>query len=138
MRTSMSSNSSRNTRRRVRSLTCRNCIAPQRTWSNRLRLSRWMIGGMATAARPKSSAALSRVIGMNERPLALPLAEVDTKRPVHRLIGPQQVVIDADRADTVAQGLAEIVKPIEILAPQASRIHDQLMWREFEVVKLRE
>src|SRR5438874_277030 len=97
-----------------------------------------MIGGMATAARPKSSAALSRVIGMNDCPLALPLAEVDTKRPVHRLVGPQQVIVHADGADPVAERLAEFVEPVEVFAPQPGRVHQQLVRREFEVVKLRE
>src|SRR5688572_1104400 len=70
MRRSMSRNCSRKIFLRVRSETFRNCIAPQSRTSNRRRLSKWTMGGIARAARPARSAGARKPIPRLYLPLA--------------------------------------------------------------------
>src|SRR5205807_2484259 len=117
-----------------------------------------MMGGMATATRPISIAALRKLIVAPCHPAACGLAlssakpqvaqtarlfhaaltsrEVDAQRPIDGLIGAQHVIIDLRLAGLVAELLAERLEVLLILLAQPLRIDEQLVARHFEVAEL--
>ncbi len=138
IRASISSRSARLIRRRARGPSSRNCIAPHSTTGSRRRLSRWMITGRDTAARPASIARLSTP-QLIPRPRLAPRragGEVVEQDPLVRLGRRGLVVVGVHAEQPLAQGAAEGLEALEVRRPQGRGIDAEIVRGAFEVAEL--
>ena len=62
----------------------------------------------------------------------LTLGEINAKRPVHRFIGPHQVIVDCQLPRLAAELLAEVVEVLEVFLAQPVWIDKQPMGLAFD------
>src|SRR5262245_52900600 len=109
-------------------------MAAQSTTSNRRRLSRWTMGGIASAPSHRSSAGARKPMGSVQpirfvdvhstrvRLCPLPSRQINPQCPINRVVRPHQVIIDLEFSRPLLQVAAEVLEVPQVVLAEPPRI----------------